>query len=44
MDTSSVSSVLNIYFRLDFFNDLYHRFLITAKPDMKAMCLQVYKL
>lgn len=25
---------------LNFFNDLYHRFLITPKPDMKAMCLQ----
>ena len=26
---------------LDFFNDLYHRFLLSPKPAMKAMCLQV---
>ncbi|KAK3742179.1 hypothetical protein QZH41_012074 [Actinostola sp. cb2023] len=25
---------------LEFFNDLYHRFLLTTKPNMKAMCLQ----
>lgn len=25
---------------LEFFNDLYHRFLITTKLDMKAMCIQ----
>lgn len=25
---------------INFFNDLYHRFLITTKPEMKAMCLQ----
>ncbi|CAB3992239.1 dnaJ homolog subfamily C member 13-like [Paramuricea clavata] len=25
---------------LEFFNDLYHRFLLTTKPTMKAMCLQ----
>lgn len=24
----------------EFFNDLYHRFLLTTKPEMKAMCLQ----
>eukprot|EP00795_Rhopilema_esculentum_P013369 gene13369-4225_t len=24
----------------EFFNDLYHRFLLTTKPDMKALCLQ----
>ena len=23
-----------------FFNDLYHRFLLSPKPAMKAMCLQ----
>jgi len=26
---------------LDFFNDLYHRFLLSPKASMKAMCLQV---
>ena len=26
--------------RLDFFNDLYHRFLLSPKSSMKAMCLQ----
>jgi len=26
---------------LDFFNDLYHRFLLSPKSSMKAMCLQV---
>jgi len=25
---------------IEFFNDLYHRFLLTAKPEMKALCLQ----
>ena len=30
-----------VVFRLEFFNDLYHRFLLTTKPLMKAMCLQV---
>ncbi|XP_019858666.1 PREDICTED: dnaJ homolog subfamily C member 13 [Amphimedon queenslandica] len=25
---------------LEFFNDLYHRFLLSPKPAMKAMCLQ----
>ncbi|XP_067003788.2 dnaJ homolog subfamily C member 13 [Anabrus simplex] len=24
----------------EFFNDLYHRFLLTSKPEMKCMCLQ----
>jgi DnaJ family protein C protein 13 len=24
----------------EFFNDLYHRFLLTTKPEMKCMCLQ----
>lgn len=24
----------------EFFNDLYHRFLLSPKPSMKAMCLQ----
>lgn len=24
----------------EFFNDLYHRFLLTTKPSMKSMCLQ----
>ena len=26
--------------RMEFFNDLYHRFLLSPKPAMKAMCLQ----
>ena len=26
--------------RQEFFNDLYHRFLLSPKPSMKAMCLQ----
>ena len=26
--------------RLEFFNDLYHRFLLSPKSSMKAMCLQ----
>lgn len=32
----------NIYcfFRYEFFNDLYHRFLSTPKVEMKCMCLQ----
>ena len=25
---------------LEFFNDLYHRFLLSPKPSMKSMCLQ----
>ena len=25
---------------MEFFNDLYHRFLLSPKPAMKAMCLQ----
>lgn len=29
-----------IHNSLEFFNDLYHRFLLTTKPVMKAMCLQ----
>ena len=27
-------------FSAEFFNDLYHRFLLSPKPNMKAMCLQ----
>lgn len=27
-------------FRYEFFNDLYHRFLLTTKGEMKCMCLQ----
>ena len=27
-------------YRQEFFNDLYHRFLLSPKPSMKAMCLQ----
>lgn len=26
--------------RYEFFNDLYHRFLLTPKVQMKCMCLQ----
>lgn len=33
--------VMSSLFRLEFFNDLYHRFLLTTKSVMKAMCLQV---
>lgn len=29
-----------ISFRNEFFNDLYHRFLLTPKTNMKCMCLQ----
>lgn len=24
----------------DFFSELYHRFLLTGKPDMRGLCLQ----
>ena len=27
---------------VEFFNDLYHRFLLTTVPSMKSMCLQVH--
>lgn len=27
-------------FRYEFFNDLYHRFLLTPKTNMKCLCLQ----
>lgn len=27
-------------YRQEFFNDLYHRFLLSPKSSMKAMCLQ----
>lgn len=31
----------DIYFyRYEFFNDLYHRFLLNPKVEMKCMCLQ----
>ena len=48
-NTSSMHPLLNITFSLsllpshssaEFFNDLYHRFLLSPKPNMKAMCLQ----
>ena len=29
-----------IFYRYEFFNDLYHRFLLTNKISMKCMCLQ----
>lgn len=29
-----------LFFRYEFFNDLYHRFLLTSKVEMKCMCLQ----
>ena len=35
------SSLSLSYHRREFFNDLYHRFLLSPKPSMKAMCLQV---
>lgn len=28
------------YFRFRFFNDLYHRFLLALKIEMKCLCLQ----
>ena len=28
------------FYRAEFFNDLYHRFLLTPKTNMKCMCLQ----
>ena len=28
------------HYRQEFFNDLYHRFLLSPKSSMKAMCLQ----
>nr|CAD7257435.1 unnamed protein product [Timema shepardi] len=28
----------------EFFNDLYHRFLLTMKPEMKCMCLQAMSI
>ena len=28
----------------EFFNDLYHRFLLTSKPEMKCMCLQAMSI
>lgn len=31
---------INITCRYEFFNDLYHRFLLTTKPEMKCLCLQ----
>lgn len=31
---------LSFFFRYEFFNDLYHRFLLTTKVDMKCLCLQ----
>lgn len=30
--------------RYEFFNDLYHRFLLTTKVDMKCMCLQAMSI
>lgn len=27
-------------YRYDFFNELYHRFLLTPKINMKCLCLQ----
>lgn len=28
----------------EFFNDLYHRFLLTNKTEMKCMCLQAMSI
>ncbi|XP_042910016.2 dnaJ homolog subfamily C member 13 isoform X1 [Parasteatoda tepidariorum] len=36
-DTSGSSYIKKSY---EFFNDLYHRFLLSPKPAMKSMCLQ----
>lgn len=35
----SLNSVFGA-FRYEFFNDLYHRFLLTPKTNMKCLCLQ----
>lgn len=32
------------YFSYEFFNDLYHRFLLTNKVEMKCMCLQAMSI
>ncbi|XP_046397209.1 dnaJ homolog subfamily C member 13 [Ischnura elegans] len=37
---SSSTSSSPIRRSYEFFNDLYHRFLLSAKPEMKCMCLQ----
>ena len=31
---------LSLPFRYEFFNELYHRFLLTPKVTMKCLCLQ----
>lgn len=36
--------IYNFIFRYAFFNDLYHRFLLTAKPEMKCICLQAMSI
>lgn len=40
--STKVYCAVNIFYsyRLEFFNDLYHRFLLSPRPAMKAMCLQ----
>ena len=41
LEILELRNVMSFLFRLEFFNDLYHRFLLTTKSVMKAMCLQV---
>ena len=38
--TLKISMRISLCFRYEFFNDLYHRFLLTPKIPMKCMCLQ----
>lgn len=35
---------LSIFHSYEFFNDLYHKFLITPKIEMKCMCLQAMSI
>ena len=37
---TNTSVCYSLPFRYEFFNDLYHRFLLTPKIQMKCMCLQ----
>ncbi|XP_065167125.1 dnaJ homolog subfamily C member 13 isoform X2 [Atheta coriaria] len=41
MDDSDDSPIRKSY---EFFNDLYHRFLLTTKSEMKCMCLQAMSI
>ena len=39
-DSESTEETSAIRRSYEFFNDLYHRFLLTAKIEMKCMCIQ----